>query len=143
MADRAKLHAVYKRDEAGYWVASVREVRGCHTQGRTVNEARRRLREALSLFRDDAARIQLVDNLRLPAAAVGAIGRYRERRKRAERESQLARTAARRAVATLTGGKLKLSARDAASVLGLSYQRVNQLAARRATARDRSSRKRK
>ena len=44
----------YERDELGWWVASVRGVRGCHTQGRTVDEARRRIREALELFVDDA-----------------------------------------------------------------------------------------
>ena len=37
-------HVPYERDESGWWVASVREVRGCHTQGRTVDEARRRER---------------------------------------------------------------------------------------------------
>lgn len=143
MADRARLHAVYERDEAGYWFASVREVRGCHTQGRTVVEARRRLREALALFRDDAARVELVDRVKLPAAARGAIGRYREQRNRADRESKRASAAARRAVATLTGGKLKLSTRDAASVLGLSYQRVNQLARQSSSAEDRPSRRRR
>jgi len=44
----------YERDESGWWVATVRGVRGCHTQGRTVDEARRRIREALELFVDDA-----------------------------------------------------------------------------------------
>ena len=39
----------YERDESGWWVATVRGVRGCHTQGRTVDEARRRIREALEL----------------------------------------------------------------------------------------------
>ena len=29
----------YERDESGWWVATVRGVRGCHTQGRTVDEA--------------------------------------------------------------------------------------------------------
>ena len=33
----------YERDESGWWVATVRGVRGCHTQGRTVDEARRRI----------------------------------------------------------------------------------------------------
>jgi predicted RNase H-like HicB family nuclease len=46
----------YERDESGWWVATVRGVRGCHTQGRTVDEARRRIREALGLFVDDARR---------------------------------------------------------------------------------------
>jgi hypothetical protein len=44
----------YERDVSGWWVATVRGVRGCHTQGRTVDEARRRIREALGLFVDDA-----------------------------------------------------------------------------------------
>jgi predicted RNase H-like HicB family nuclease len=54
----------YERDEAGWWVASVRKVRGCHTQGRTVDEARRRIREALELFVDDARKATLIDHLR-------------------------------------------------------------------------------
>jgi predicted RNase H-like HicB family nuclease len=37
----SKYHVSYERDEAGWWVASVRKVRGCHTQGRTVDEARK------------------------------------------------------------------------------------------------------
>ena len=44
----------YERDESGWWVASVRGVRGCHTQGRTVEEARRRVIEAMELFVGDA-----------------------------------------------------------------------------------------
>ena len=39
----------YERDKSGWWIATVRGVRGCHTQGRTVDEARRRIREALGL----------------------------------------------------------------------------------------------
>ena len=49
----------YERDESGWWVATVRGVRGCHTQGRTVDEARRRIREALELFVDNAPRSRL------------------------------------------------------------------------------------
>ena len=50
----------YERDESGWWVASVRGVRGCHTQGRTVEEARRRVIEAMELFVDDARTASLV-----------------------------------------------------------------------------------
>src|ERR1041385_8959781 len=53
-------HVTYERDESGWWVASVREVRGCHTQGRTVDEARRRIRKALELFVDDVRSAKLV-----------------------------------------------------------------------------------
>ena len=37
----------FERDQSGWWVASVRGLRGCHTQGRTVDEARRRIVEAM------------------------------------------------------------------------------------------------
>ena len=120
-------HVTYDRDEAGYWVASVREVRGCHTQGRTVDEARRRIREALGLFVAASRTAALVDDVRLPATAVKAIQAYATLRRRADQEDRRAAVAARRAVRLLRGGKLKMSARDAASLLGVSHQRVHQL----------------
>jgi hypothetical protein len=49
-------------------------------------------------------------------------------RKRADEDDRRAALAARRAVALLRGGKLKMSARDAAVLLGVSHQRVHQLA---------------
>jgi predicted RNase H-like HicB family nuclease len=65
----------YDQDESGWWVASVREVRGCHTQGRSVDEARRRLRKAIELFVDDARLSTLIDNVKLPPTASKAIRR--------------------------------------------------------------------
>ena len=122
----------YERDESGWWVATVHGVRGCHTQGRTVDEARRRIREALELFIDDARKAPLVDDVRLPSAATRAIRAYASLRKKADEEDQRAARAARRAVRILRTGKLKMSARDAARLLGLSHQRVHQLTAREA-----------
>jgi predicted RNase H-like HicB family nuclease len=121
-------HVTYERDESGWWVASVRGLRGCHTQGRTVDEARRRIVEAMDLFVDNAHSAKIVDDLKLPAAAKKAIHEYSTLRKRAEQEDRRAALAARRAVRVLRGGRLKMSARDAARVLGLSHQRVHQLA---------------
>ena len=121
-------HVVYERDEPGWWVASVREVRGCHTQGRTVDEARRRIREAMEWFVDDAQSARVVDDVKLPAMAAKAIRAYATLRKRADQEDRRAAIAARRAVRLLQGGKLKMSARDAARVMGISDQRVHQLA---------------
>lgn len=118
----------YERDASGWWVASVRRVRGCHTQGRTVEEARRRIREALALFVKDAASADLIDDVRLPIAVKRAIREYTTLRKKADAEDRRASAAARRAVRALREGELKMSARDAAALLGLSHQRVHQLA---------------
>jgi predicted RNase H-like HicB family nuclease len=79
---------VYERDESGWWVASVRGVRGCHTQGRTVDEARRRIREALALFVDDARKAAIVDDVKLPSAATKAIRAYASLRRKADEEDR-------------------------------------------------------
>jgi predicted RNase H-like HicB family nuclease len=123
-----RYSVIYERDESGWWVASVRGVRGCHTQGRTVDEARRRIREALGLFVDDARKAAIVDDVKLPSAATKAIRAYASLRRRADEQDRHAARAARRAVRVLRTGKLKkMSARDAARLLGLSHQRVHQL----------------
>ena len=126
-------HVTYERDESGWWIASARGLRGCHTQGRTVDEARRRIIEAMELFVDNARSAKIVDDVKLPAAAKKAIRAYAMLRRRAEQEDRRAALAARRAVRALRGGRLKMSARDAARVLGLSHQRVHQLAQRTRT----------
>lgn len=121
-------HVAYERDESGWWVASVRELRGCHTQGRTVDEARRRIVEAMGLFIDNSRSMKIVDEVKLPTSAAKAIRMYATLRKKADQEDRRAAIAARRAVRLLRGGRLRMSARDAARLLGLSHQRVHQLA---------------
>jgi len=64
----------FERDESGWWVASVRGLRGCHTQGRTVDEARRRIVEAMELFVDDARTAKIADDVKLPTRAARGAG---------------------------------------------------------------------
>lgn len=40
----------FERDDTGRWVVEVPSVPGCFTQGRTIEQARERIREALGLF---------------------------------------------------------------------------------------------
>jgi predicted RNase H-like HicB family nuclease len=117
---------IYQRDESGWWVASIPAVQGCHTQGRTIEEARRRIREALSLFVEDAERADLVDRVRLPLAArraVQAATRARGKLQRAQGEVQEAAVTAARVLVEEAG----LSLRDVGHLLGISFQRAHQL----------------
>ena len=112
---------VYELDESGHWIVTVPRVKGCHSYGRSLSEARSRIREALGLFVADAARAELLDDVRLPAGMRRLVVSYRAARGRAERERKQAEAAARRLAA-------RLSRRDTAELLNISHQRVQQLA---------------
>jgi predicted RNase H-like HicB family nuclease len=56
--------AVYEQDPDGTWIVHVPEVAGCHTQGRTIDQARERIREALGLWVDNAESAEIVDDVR-------------------------------------------------------------------------------
>jgi hypothetical protein len=75
-----------------------------------------------------ARTVKIIDEVRLPAGAKKAIAAYTKLRKKADDEDRRAAAAARRAVRILHGGRLKMSARDAAEFLMLSHQRIHQLA---------------
>ena len=45
-----KLTAVIERDEDGYYVASILELPGCHTQAKDLNELMKRVKEAAELY---------------------------------------------------------------------------------------------
>ena len=52
MAKTAKIlqfRVVIEQDEDGWYVASVPDLDGCYTQGKTLEEARKRIREAIKL----------------------------------------------------------------------------------------------
>lgn len=127
-----------ERDDARNWTASVPALRGVHTHARTLAGLRRYLQDAIALWlevdrvdageRDphvdrDAINVEL--RLKLPAdvrRAADAARRSRERATSAEHDAaQATRTAAQALVAA------GLSRRDAADVLRLSHQRVDQL----------------
>ena len=124
-----KVKVTYERDRAGLWVASVPAVPGCHTQGRSLHEARERIREALGLFLDDVDHVDLVDDVRLPRDIQVVILDLKSARSRAEQEEARVQHAMRAAALRLVK-RLQLSLRDAGELLGLSHQRVQQLVQR-------------
>lgn len=134
---------VYDRDESGAWIAKVPSVPGCHSNGRTIEQARERVREALDLWVRDASTAYLVDEVRLPPRLRASVTRARVARKRAEQQQERAQRTAAQAATELTRD-LRVSLRDAGEVLGLSRQRIQQLTAktsRRKTAAKRTVRK--
>jgi predicted RNase H-like HicB family nuclease len=114
------------RDESGAWLARVPEVPGCHTYGRTLQQARRRIREALDLWVSDAADAELEFTVRLPAEVRAEVKRALSARERSARAQHDAHEATVHAARDLTEG-LGLSLRDASELLDLSYQRIQQL----------------
>ena len=45
-----KFGVVVEKDEDGYYVASVPELPGCHTQAKTLDEVMKRIKEAIELY---------------------------------------------------------------------------------------------
>ncbi len=128
---RKSYRVAYERDEAGWWVAEIPSVPGCQTQGRTVSQARERVREALALFvgQREATAAKLIDDVRLPPEVKRSLRRAEAVRRKAEAARAAAMDATTSTVHLLTG-ELGLSMRDAAELLGLSHQRVAQIAAK-------------
>ena len=122
----ASYRVVLERDESGAWIARVPRVPGCHTYGRTLEQARRRIREALALWIEDTDAVELVEDVRLPAAARDAVRRSRRARSAAEARRLDAQLATAEAAQALVE-ELHLGVRDAGELLGLSHQRVQQL----------------
>jgi len=46
---KREFYVVIERDQKGYYVASVPELHGCHTQARSLDILQRRIQEAIEL----------------------------------------------------------------------------------------------
>jgi predicted RNase H-like HicB family nuclease len=117
--------AIYERDVAGdAWNVRIRGIDGCQTYGRSLRQAQSRIREALAVWLDqEPATLTIRDQLPSPLATVA--DEVIRARSAAERAGAKAQQQTADAVRKLT--ELGLSRRDAAELLGLSHQRVQQL----------------
>lgn len=127
LAERMTYKVTYERDEKGWWVASVKEVPGCHTQGRTIDQARRRIREALGLYVKNAEKAEFHETVSLSEEARKAIATVKKLREEEHQLRDELSEQTRRAVAVLTKHH-HVSVRDAGDLLDLSHQRIHQLA---------------
>lgn len=127
MRTRHTFHVHYELDDAGWWFATIPTIPGCHTQGRTIEQAESRIREALALFvaAATAATATLKADVRLPGAAKRALDNALE--KRAEAAAVAVESQAATRSATLALSQVGLSLRDIGRLLGLTRQRAHQL----------------
>jgi predicted RNase H-like HicB family nuclease len=122
---RKAYKVTFERDGDGWWVAEVTGLKGCHTQGRSIGQARERIREAMALF-DVPEGAELVEEIRLDSKLDAELRSLREKRDAAERLARESSEATKRVADRLA--KAGLSRRDVGELLGVSFQRVQQIA---------------
>jgi predicted RNase H-like HicB family nuclease len=125
MARTKNYMAVYERDpESDAWLVHIKGIAGCQTYGRSLRQAEDRIREALALWLDrDAAGLTITPEW--PPDLTRVASEVTQARSvasaAAQRATAMMVTAARRLE------RMGLSRRDAADILGISHQRVQQL----------------
>jgi predicted RNase H-like HicB family nuclease len=114
-------------ESSGHWIVRVPGVNGGHTYGTSIRQALRRIREALLLWVDDPPDTAIVPTFQLPGRVCPIVRTAVAARDRAERAQEASRTATTDAARVLTDAGF--SRRDAATLLGVSHQRIQQLLA--------------
>jgi hypothetical protein len=126
------LLVVFEPDDDGWWAVSIPEVTGVRSDGRTLDEARRRIREALASADDvgwteeRAAKVPLREDIRLP----DSVWRLMSERHRALAALETAALEVARTTTELARRLVReegRSLRDVASLLGLSHGRIHQI----------------
>lgn len=125
-----RYHATFELDESGNWIAQVTEFPQVHTFGRTLGKAREYLVDALALW------LELpIDSLRgsiefqpvtLPASVQNIVYEANAAKAMADAATEAVGELMSAAALALTADA-RLSLRDAAELLGVSHQRVQQL----------------
>lgn len=127
MSRKKTYVAVFEHDaDDDVWLVQIEGVDGCQTYGRSIRQAEARIREALAAWLDRNPD-ELAITPQLPGDVAVLAGQVSEARREAERAGTEAQRATADAVRRLT--KMGLSRRDAADLLGISHQRVQQLLA--------------
>jgi RNA polymerase sigma factor (sigma-70 family) len=124
---KGRYTAVYSREPDGAWIVYIRGHRHeIHTFARSLRRAREHIRDALSLWYDDAETATIVDRVELESELGDEVAETEEL---ARLHSELARklTEKRRRTVRLLQ-KSGMGTRDIAELLALSQQRVSQIA---------------
>jgi predicted RNase H-like HicB family nuclease len=125
-----KYHARLWLDEHQIWNANIEEIPEVHTFGRTLGKAREYIADALALWLnvpiEEVTRKIEFRAPELPSRALRAIDEAVNARQKSALMAQLALEKMSDAALALTN-QCHLSMRDAAELLGLSHQRIQQI----------------
>lgn len=126
---------VFELEPDGSWNVSIPAVKGCHTYGRSLAEARRNIREALSLFEEEfngkadevAANAVFEEHIKLPREAQKAVKTFQVVRMKAEKAKLVVERAESEAARILLE---TVSTRDAGEMLKMSQEGIRKIARR-------------
>ncbi len=119
--------AIYSREPDRTWIVYIRGHRHeIHSFARSLRKARKKIRDALSLWYDDAASATIVDRVELEPRLMLELAETEELARIHSDVSQKLAARRRRTVCALR--KFGMGTRDMAELLGLSQQRVSQIA---------------
>ncbi|MGA7835478.1 MAG: type II toxin-antitoxin system HicB family antitoxin [Acidimicrobiales bacterium] len=125
-------HGTFELDESGNWIAQVSEIPQVHTFGRTLGKAREYLVDALALWLNvpiDTIKGSIdFQPVTLPANVQNIVYEANAARAMADAANEAVSGMMSAAALALTEDA-RLSLRDAAELLGVSHQRVQQLVA--------------
>ena len=131
---QSMYHANFELDQSGVWLAEIEEIPQVHTYGRTLGKARQYLADALALWLNEPID-KLKDRIEYRPAALDPTLLKKVHEAIAAREIAEGATNAAGELMTTAAQALtadaKLSLRDAAELLGISHQRVQQLVVQR------------
>lgn len=124
----------YDRDDNHRWFVRCPAVPGAHSHGRTLASARSNICEAIALVLDlpDDTEFDLIEVIRVSDPGLQrALDRARNLRQRARELDEQCQAATLDAVTTSDNSGDSIGMRDIAELLGISHQRVQQLASNR------------
>ncbi|MBW2211998.1 MAG: hypothetical protein JRG67_13325 [Deltaproteobacteria bacterium] len=127
LAGKGVYTAVYSREADGAWIVYVRGHRHeIHSFARSLRRARENIRDALSLWYDDAETATIVDRVELAADLKQELATTAEVARRHTALCKELTVKRRRAIRSLQ--RSGMGTRDIAELLELSQQRVSQIA---------------
>ncbi|MGB5703706.1 MAG: hypothetical protein WBM48_12880 [Polyangiales bacterium] len=127
LAGKGRYTAVYSREPDGAWIVYIRGHRHeIHTFARSLRTARENIRDALSLWYDDANSATIVDRVELDPSLEEELAETEDLARLYSDVSRRLAAQRRRAVRVLQ--QSGLGTRDIAELLELSQQRVSQIA---------------